>query len=142
MSVLSRLLHPLCTSLLPQFERQDPNLRTQSHCAFQASKGNPGIGEAEYFLSWHMNAELLAILERTEEFVEENGLDPDNTFVWVCVFSVRQSEGNKEVCVRVCVCFVCVVCVCVLPARACTCVCLHLAELVIDGLTRTRTLTP
>jgi hypothetical protein len=122
MSVLSRLLHPLCTSLLPQFERQDPNLRTQSHCAFQASKGNPGVGEAEYFLSWDMKAELLAILERSEEFVEENGLDPDNTFVWVCVFSVRQSEGNQEVCVRVCVCFACVVCVCVACARVHVCV--------------------
>ena len=120
MSVLSRLLHPLCTSLLPQFERQDPNLRTQSHCAFEASKGNPGIGEAEYFLSWHMNAELLAILERTEEFVEENGLDPDNTFFWVCVFSVRQSEGNEKVCVW-CVCRLCClrarVRVCVPPPR-------------------------
>ena len=121
MSVLSRLLHPLCTSLLPQFERQDPNLQTQSHCAFQASQGNPGIGEAEYFLSWHMNAELLAILERTEEFVEENGLDPDSTFVWVCVFSVRQSEGNQEVCVRVCVCVFRVWCVCVARARVHVC---------------------
>ena len=94
-NVLIRLT--LAVLPLPQFERQDPDLKTQSHCAFQASQGNPGIGPATIFVSWGLASTLFGILQRLEEYVEEKGLDADKTFFWICDFSVRQTPGPGKV---------------------------------------------
>ena len=80
-----------------EFERQDPDLKTQSHCAFQASQGNPGIGPATIFVSWGLASTLFGILQRLEEYVEEKGLDADKTFFWICDFSIRQAPGPGKV---------------------------------------------
>ena len=78
---------------LPQVQRQDPDLSSESHCAHQMRLGNGGAGRADIFISWALVSTMFDLLEAIELYVKEHGLDPSKTMFWICNFSIRQTEG-------------------------------------------------
>ena len=78
---------------LPQVQRQDPDLSSESHCAHQMRLGNGGAGRADIFISWALVSTMFDLLEAIELYVKEHGLDPWRVKFWVCNFSIRQTPG-------------------------------------------------
>ena len=81
---------------LPQVQRQDPDLSSESHCAHQMRLGNGGAGRADIFISWALVSTMFDLLEAIELYVKEHGLDPSKTMFWICNFSIRQTEGEGK----------------------------------------------
>lgn len=63
----------------------------------KARTGEPAVGPAEIFVSHAHSCSFVKMLDAVEAYLATHGLDPNTTYLWIDLFSLRQHAINTEV---------------------------------------------
>ena len=66
-----------------------------STCERLQQQGNPGVGTATVFVSWHLGMKVSTLLDGMRRYLEQHPELPRSTKWWVCDFVIRQGAAAK-----------------------------------------------
>ena len=55
---------------------------------------SPEVGLANIFVSWPLSTPMMTLFDALDQFLRQNSLHADETFFWVCYYSIRQTPAK------------------------------------------------
>ena len=68
----------------------------RSVCEKLREANSPHVGKANVFVSWPLSAPIATLADALEQFLAQHRLRADQTFFWICDYSIRQTPSDRR----------------------------------------------